>query len=314
MTTRRPVVAVLDTGIGEHPWFDGGIVTHDTALTTFLTDATDSPDAALQGQLSPDFGHGTFVAGLVRQLCPDADLLDVPIGSGDGVLRESEMLHLFRALLIRQVHAQRANNPGELIDVVCLSFGYYDEQPEDVVFDHKLAHGLHALAKVGISVVASAGNDATYRCFYPAAYSPYPGGVVPAAEHDAVPLISVGALNPNRRSVALFSNAGKWVACHRPGAALVSTFPKHADGSQQPMQQTYVAGDGMRATIDPDDFTCGPSGGFGTWSGTSFSSPVLAGELAQAQLDSGDLDLIDPASCIERAWNAVTTCVGLDRP
>jgi subtilisin family serine protease len=268
----------------------------------------------LQGQLSPDFGHGTFVAGLVRQLCPDANLIDVPIGRGDGVLRESQMLHLFRALLIRQVTAQRAKNAGQLVDVVCLSFGYYDEQPEDVIFDHKLAHAMHALAKVGISVVAAAGNDSTYRCFYPAAYSPYPGGVVPAAHHDAVPLVSVGALNPNLRSVALFSNAGNWVTCHRPGAALVSTFPKDADGSQQPMNRTFVPGDGVRATIDPDDFTCGPDGGFGTWSGTSFAAPVLAGELAQAQLASGDLDLMDPASCVERAWNAVTACVGVVRP
>jgi subtilisin family serine protease len=314
MTTRRPVVAVLDTGIGEHPWFEGGIVSQDTSLATFLTDAEASPDARLQGQLPPDFGHGTFVAGLVRQLCPDANLLDIPIGTGDGVLRESEMLHLFRAMLIRQVHAQRANNPGQLIDVVCISFGYYDEQPEDVVFDHKLGHAMHALAKVGISVVAAAGNDSTYRCFYPAAYSPYPTGVVKTPHRDAVPLVSVGALNPNRRSIALFSNAGDWVSCHRPGAALVSTFPKHADGSLQPISRTFVAGDGLRATIDPDDFTCAGNGGFGTWSGTSFAAPVLAGELAQAQLASGDLDLIDRDSCVDRAWNAITKCVGVERP
>jgi hypothetical protein len=36
--------------------------------------------------------------------------------------------------------------------------------------------------------------------------------------------------------------------------------------------------DGLRHTVDPDDFTQG----FGTWSGTSFSSPYLAGQLAAA--------------------------------
>ena len=47
----------------------------------------------------------------------------------------------------------------------------------------------------------------------------------PGSPRDAVPLVSVGALNPDG-SVALFSNAGAWVACHSPGAALVSTLPE----------------------------------------------------------------------------------------
>jgi hypothetical protein len=37
----------------------------------------------------------------------------------------------------------------------------------------------------------------------------------------------------------------------------------------------------VRASIDPDDF----SGGFGVWSGTSFSAPVIAGRLA-ASIDA----------------------------
>ena len=67
----------------------------------------------------------------------------------------------------------------------------------------------------------------------------------------------------------------------------------------------------FRSTIDPDDFW----GGFGVWSGTSFAAPVLAGQLAQAMLDSGYLAAIAPSSCVDRAWDAVSGQVPtLNRP
>ena len=66
-------------------------------------------------------------------------------------------------------------------------------------------------------------------------------------------MVSVGALNPNR-TIALFSNAGDWVTCHRPGAALVSTFPITFDASGLPLARVYVPGEGWRETVDPDNF------------------------------------------------------------
>ena len=60
----------------------------------------------------------------------------------------------------------------------------------------------------------------------------------------------------------------------------------------------------VRETIDPDDFT----GGFGTWSGTSFAGPVLAGKIAQ-RLWAGDLMSTDVAEALARGWSAVTGCV-----
>jgi subtilisin family serine protease len=126
-----------------------------------------------------------------------------------------------------------------------------------------------------------------------------------------VPVISVGALNPDR-TIALFSNAGPWVSCHRPGAALVSTFPISFDASEQALYRVDLAGEGIRSTIDPDNF----HSGFGTWSGTSFAAPVLAGELAQCLLDGdcGPLDATDRQSTVSRAWNAVHKQVGVIRP
>ncbi|MDT4922147.1 MAG: hypothetical protein QOI15_3049, partial [Pseudonocardiales bacterium] len=184
------------------------------------------------------------------------------------------------------------------------SLGYYHETPKDLQFDPKLLVPIQALSGMGVAVVASAGNEATYRPMFPAAFTPHSGGRVPGFDASCTPLISVGALNPNG-SVAMFSNAGDWVACNRPGADLVSTFPQTFQGAEQ--SQFGVTVDGaFRATIDPDDF----SAGFGTWSGTSFAAPYLAGELAQALIDgcSKTMSKTDPGTAVERTWSAITAC------
>jgi subtilisin family serine protease len=66
--------------------------------------------------------------------------------------------------------------------------------------------------------------------------------------------------------------------------------------------------------MDPDDFTRRSDGGFGTWSGTSFAAPIVAGQIAQALLDSGTLDASEANARLDRGWAAVTECVGIERP
>ena len=180
-----------------------------------------------------------------------------------------------------------------------------------MTFDPQLLAPLRALGECGVAVVVSAGNDSTDRPMFPAAFTPYPGGQVAAYTADCVPVISVGALNPDR-SIALFSNAGPWVTCHGPGAALVSTFPVTFDASAQPSYRVDVPGDGRRATIDPDNF----HSGFGIWSGTSFAAPILAGEVGagHARRRVRTVDPPDAASAVGRAWAAVHRQIGLARP
>jgi subtilisin family serine protease len=153
--------------------------------------------------------------------------------------------------------------------------------------------------------VCSAGNDATSRPCFPAAFAPWSDGQGPiAADPECLPIVSVGALNPNGCTDALFSNAGPWVRTFVPGAALVSTMPLF-EGGLQPMARSEAFGR-VREAIDPDDYR----GGFAVWSGTSFAAPLLAGRLAAGLL--GKLDgAEDPAAAVARGWKVVEEVVGI---
>jgi len=312
---RRPVVAVLDTGTGQHPWLGEVVDRTPTCgpLRIGLTDpATDLErhgvvTGGLTGSLDIEAGHGTFVAGLVHQRCPDARILSVRVVQPDGVIDEYDVLSALNLLWLRQALALVEHEPDDEVDVVSMSLGYYHEDPDDADFDPLLLAPLRALAALGVLVVTSAGNDATSRPIFPASFAPHEGGVVGSTPVGEVPLVAVGALNPDG-TAALFSNDGPWVRAWRPGAAVVSTVPVTFDGGGQASTRVEDAG-GVRSTIDPDNF----SSGFATWSGTSFAAPVLAGDLAQHLLDDrrrGDRPAAGPGpdrteDRVEAAWRAV---------
>lgn len=302
VTTRRPRVVILDTGTGAHPWFDDA--DHAGCLVRVPNKIAGSESSGvfedpLEGVLDPDAGHGTFIAGIIRQTCPDADIVSIEVMGGDGIVEEGLLIQSLDSVLNTHVRAQHGGGErAGIVDVVSLSLGYYHEHPADRDFDSLLWPVLDALGRAGVLVVASAGNDATTRPLYPAAFTPYPDGVVTECALDSLPVVSVSALNP-AGSTALFSNAGAWVNAHQYGAAIVSTMPQ-LDGGEQAGYQVELAGD-IRATIDPDAF----QGGFATWSGTSFAAPVLAGKLAQYLLDTKTLDDVSVSGAVKRGRAAV---------
>jgi hypothetical protein len=278
-----PHIVVLDTGIGSHPWFAVDPV--GTQLTLANGDPigldvdeqsvkdTDPegggavPDP-LTGLLSSHAGHGTFIAGLLRQTCPDAQLTALRIMSGDGVVTEDQLTAPLIALATRL-----DQQPGS-IDVLVLSLGYYAET-DDANYTAGLKQLLLELARRGVVTFVAAGNDCTDRRSYPAAFADQPEFA------GTLPLVAVAALNPDS-SVALFSNDADWVNGEAPGANVVSTAPVLASGAWS--ADTRVDPDGNpRGTIDPDSF----SSGFATWSGTSFAAPVLAGRYAAALSAAG---------------------------
>ena len=282
---RRAVVAVLDTGCGVHEWLPDDIVTRRVELDGVPLGLTDDADperypdlyGQLDGEIDAVAGHGTFIAGLIRQTAPDADILSIRVAGALGVVDESTFLNALAQVV--ELLRRHCENPrtGHPIDVLNLSLGYYHETPADGLFSLTLNALLTRARELGCVVVCSAGNDAIDRPSFPASLWAWPGADNGIPRDDHAPLLSVGALNPSARSVALFSNVGPWVRVYAPGAAVVSTSPAFMGGEQASSRADF---DGLhRETLDPDDYR----GGFAVWSGTSFAAPYVAGRIA-AQL------------------------------
>lgn len=302
---KRPRVALLDTGCGEHPWLKDGV----TRFRVGSQSDTDDPekyadqDSPLLGELDSHSGHGTFSAGLIRQGCPDADVLSIRVMGSDGVVKEWETLHALQALLGQMRRWLDGHDDAERVDVVVMSLGYYHETPLDPAYTALLSGVLEGFGRLGVVVIAAAGNDATNREFYPAALSP-DTDVVHGRDRDRVPVIAVGSLNPDGQTVALFNNHGPWIREWRPGVSLVSTVPRTMSGALQPrleLGNKLTDEPGPRATIDDDDFR----GGFAVWSGTSFAAPVLAADIAEAMVALDDAVDWPRDRWLERGWEAV---------
>ncbi|GAA4491680.1 S8/S53 family peptidase [Microbacterium panaciterrae] len=276
-----PIVAILDTGCGQHPWLTDAVI--EPRLRTgepigiepsSPTDPEREPSLGepLDGLFDDAAGHGTFIAGIVRQECPDAMILPVRVADGHGVILENDLIGaLGRLIAFMDDVVLEKERGGSQVRVLNLSFSFYHEVPGDTSTLSELRVLLDEIRARGCVVVCSAGNEATSRPTYPAA--------IPA--DDPGRQVSVGALNPSDRSVALFSNIGEWVEVYAPGVSVVSTVPVVFDGGLQAGTRDDAGGH-CRQTLDLDDFR----GGFGVWSGTSFAAPVAAGRIA-AQLVAG---------------------------
>jgi hypothetical protein len=249
------------------------------------------------------------MAGLIRQAAPDADIAAWRVVASDGTVVESDLVATLTSIaeLVRRYSSGEPN--GLALDVLSLSMGYYHETPEDALFDPTMVELLGSMGRCGTIVVCSAGNDATARPLYPAAFGPWSDGLgANPPDPSATAIVSVGALNPNRTSVALFSNTGPWVRMYAPGASVVSTMPAF-EGGGLPAARTVAYGL-ERDAIDPDDFR----GGFAVWSGTSFAAPLIAGALAAAL--GGSLPKVPDASTaesVDRAWKAIQKVTPIER-
>ena len=288
------MVAILDTGCGEHPWFDDigrDVVTrglqldgHDIGYNVESTDPETFWDqaGALDGIIDPLSGHGTFIAGLVHQACPDADILSWRVVPSVGPIVESDWITALAQIaeLVRRGPRGRRRRPhhrrAEPVDgLLPRDAGGLAVRPDPV------RRSSSDLASRGTLVVCSAGNDATARPCFPAAFAPWRededgnDGSVVHPPPGSCPSSRWVRSTPTARPTRCSATPARGCAAYAEGAAVLSTVPTF-QGGLQPIARAFAFGR-PRETIDPDDFR----GGFGVWSGTSFAAPLMAGRLAQ---------------------------------
>ncbi|MEU7743436.1 S8/S53 family peptidase [Nonomuraea sp. NPDC049158] len=316
---RRPVMVIPDTGLPKqrHAWFrpvtdpDAFLSVSDAAQQR-VQDAVEAsqpnpgteligyeedadPPNPLLGTLNTHTGHGLMEAGLVCQVAPDSRVLMIRIMQADGVVPE-EALHAALDHLLDEIAG------GAFYDVVSLSLGYTHETADDALHTPPLLAKLTQLRRRGVIIVASAGNYASSRAFWPAA-----GALDGENDPDLAPMLGVGAQNPDG-TIAIFSNEHEAIRWHVSGAVLVSTFPPGVKGARTASLE--LTG---RASFDGDNH----QSQFATWSGSSFAAPVLGATIMQMMIqDYEDVDLAnsDQQVALKRAHAVVARLRNGDAP
>jgi subtilisin family serine protease len=152
--------------------------------------------------------------------------------------------------VVRQIEQALERSP----DIISLSSGGYTRgNVPSKAFAALWRHRLRDLG--GLAIVSAAGNDTLRTPFWPTAF-PW--------------CVGVGALDAQGMRRSEFSNFGSWVDVYAPGEDFVNAYC-----------------DGYYLEIDP------PHGvrefeGTATWSGTSFSAPLVASLVATRMSRTGE--------------------------
>lgn len=264
----EPSLSLNHVFCGE-PSYSGGPAT--VAEPALRLDPSDGGTAVVVGVLDTGLAPHDWLFDRVEVEPRDAEVLDE---DGDGRL-DSQAGHgtFIAGLILRYAPAARIRVARVLdshgvtdeltiatelarlgdVDVLNLSLGGY------TVGDRPPLAFAQALLKLDpkVVIVAAAGNAGDReRPFWPAAF-PFPQ------------VVGVAALGEDGK-LAGFSNYGDWVNVARPGVDVVSTFPTY-DGSLRP-----------DAGGDADRFD-----GLARWSGTSFATARVSGEIAACMAAEG---------------------------
>ncbi|MEO3809096.1 S8/S53 family peptidase [Sphaerisporangium sp. B11E5] len=313
---RPPVtILVVDTGIvkdlhTQHPWMTGVVppapadevdprAKPPIRVSPLIPDLPGLPGVGGSGTRVPPthdpkgfvreyVGHGTFIAGLIQAIAPHTRVTVSNKMSRAGCMMEDQFTERLTEALA----------PG-WPTIISLSAGAANGLFTPLM---GMEWFLDALKEhPGTLLVAASGNNGSDAPFWPAASARYP------AENDGV--VSVGALRVDGEQGACFTDYGEWVRVYAPGERLVGAF-LGADGPQPYRYQhsTFERCRYLASYEDPFlyDCTCGfparvgvlsepdraPSTasftGRAKWSGTSFSTPIVAAMIANHMVATGE--------------------------
>lgn len=195
-TGQGVTVAIIDTSFElVHPLLNGhwsptathwDFIDNDRSVGSVPNRIDDDGD----GQIDEAFGHGTFVAGVVRQVAPNAKIMPLRVLDDDGQAYDYDVAE---AIMHAIAHGA---------DIINLSLV---TQENAQVIEYAVSEAANA----GILVVAAAGNSATTAPQYPAA---------------SACAIAVASVGPGGY-VSSFANFGPWVDVVAPGEKIASAFP-----------------------------------------------------------------------------------------
>lgn len=242
-----PYVIVLDTG----KFLDGH-------RADWLKDVGGDDDPRLdeKGYLNLSAGHGTFIAGVVRQVCSPAWVDVKQVLGQTGFAQDSDL-----ATEIGLAGEKLRNHDGGGVINISLGWDEHEDAPPGV------EQALRDLPP-RVVVVGAAGNVNSGKKVYPAAFSEQLDYVVAVASLDRHGLPST------------WSNRGDWINFSAIGEGIVSTY---LEGREKA---------GSSAEDDPydpePDVWVGPRP-WAVWSGTSFAAPQISARIAEILAQNQEL-------------------------
>jgi hypothetical protein len=198
-------VAIIDTGITAELRTDGWL--RDIPRDGNVDPLDSVPLPAGDGYLDFDAGHGTFVAGIVQHIAPDAEIKVYRAIGSDGIAPEV------------QVACKMIQAIKDGAQIINLSLGC---QTQDNVPPIAIRAALDVIAELEreqdrrVLIVAAAGNYADTTPCWPAAFRR---------------VVSVAALASDLQP-AHWSSRGFWVTCSTIGQGLHSTY---VEGRESPL-------------------------------------------------------------------------------
>lgn len=190
------IVAVLDSGFDvTHPLLSDNMIQGLDLVDDDLdvADVLDGVDNDGNGQIDEGYGHGTFVAGIVLEIAPQAQILPIRVLDSDGAGQSHSITEGIYVAIERGAH------------VINLSFGLTaGDEPKE------LEKALRAARGAGVVVVAAAGNT---------------NAKDPRLLGSKQKVITVAASTGPDGVLADFSSYGKKVTVSAPGIEVVSAIP-----------------------------------------------------------------------------------------